>query len=130
LRILRIKSVLTVLGPISRNSGQVSRISLIHGFRARIQGFHVGFKEFQACRFKEFNGFHVGFQGFYVGFQGFQAGFQRFSRSDFTDYRDFRDCRNFRLDFGDFRSDFRTFVNRISEVVGLSVIEAKSLISS
>jgi len=69
--------------------------------------------------------------GFQAGFEGFQANARDFT-SDFKDFRDLTvdfkviklrsnyTGRDFRLDFGDFRSDFRTFVHRISEVVGPS----------
>jgi len=36
----------------------------------------------------------------------------RYFRSDFKDYRNFRECRDFRPHF---RSEFRTFVHRISD---------------
>jgi len=85
---------------------------------ARFRGFFVGSEGFQAI----FQGFHVGFQGL----QGFTADFKvfkpnlRYFWSDFKEYRDFMVCRDFRLDFTNFRSDFRSFVHRISEVVGPS----------
>jgi len=68
--------------------------------------------------FRDFTSYK-GFQELYVRFQGFQVGFQIFlvRFHDYKDSRDYRDLMYFRLDFRDCRSDFRTFLLRISEVV-------------
>ena len=79
----------------------------------------VGFCGFRA----RFLGFQVGFQAIFKGFHGFHL-----TDSDFKDFWDFTsefkvfkpDCRDFRSDYIQdfFRPDSRTFVHRISEVVG------------
>jgi len=92
------------------------------------QGFLTGFQRFRIFEdlkdLKYSNGFRPDFNDFRLGVRDFsdlKLGFQaRDFWSGFTVYRNFRYCRDFRLDFRDFRPDFKTFVLRISEVVGPS----------
>jgi len=106
------------------------------------EGFRPDFKAFMSG-FMDFSDFTSGFMDLRPGFRDFTSDFKVFRpdswnftsdfkdfTSDFNEFRnstpdlryfrsDFKDYRNFRenMDFRDFRSNFRTFVHRISELV-------------
>jgi len=97
-------------------------------------GFKPDIKEFMS-KVRDFSDLKSGFMDFGSHFRDFRSdlkGFRPFSRDDYTskfkvfkpDFRDFlsdftkyRDCRDSMLDW----RDCRTFVHRISEVVGPSM---------
>ena len=108
------------------------------------KGFKPDFKAFMSS-FMFFSEFKSGFMDFSPDFRDFRSDFKvcrpvstnftsdfkvfwdftpdlRYFRWGFNDYRNFRENRDFRnfrenRDFRNFKSDFRTFVHRISDLV-------------
>ena len=81
--------------------------------------FGPDFRDFR-LGLKVFNPYAWDFTSDFKDLRDFMSDFKvsKPDARDFTDYRDFRVLMDFRLDCRDSRSDFRTFVPRIPEVVG------------
>jgi len=107
---LRIKSIPTILGPISRNWLRVKDLS---DLKSDFMDLEPDFRDLRS----DMKGFRPYLRDFTSDFKVFMPCFIDFW-SDFTDYRALRDRRVFRLDLRNFTSNFRTLVHRISTVIG------------